>query len=279
MSVCNLQRVFALASQSDIETGLSAFETYNKLVSEIAEKTGYTPETGAAVFSALSPNNDYFGNLRDTHRLLAAAKAGLAVDEFRVSTYGKNKQKAWLIAKGEDPRKLITADKTRNFFLNVSNPVDPAPVTIDGHMFNIWNGTRQKLVGLSVRKGDYKRVADDVRNLAGVAGLRANQMQAILWHTWRRIHGIRTASQMSFWDEAALAAKLGYYPCQPCRLSDQLKRVLNLRSSEFYRSSQPNGIRALSATEATDCASSLLNSRHLQVDAIPLSELKVTVLR
>jgi hypothetical protein len=138
----NLVKVFDAADKIDIKIAEDAWFKMNRLTSRIAEKYEFSSRIGAAVFAALSPNSSYHGNLRDTDRVLAAAAGQVGLDDFKVSTYGNNKRKAWRIAKGEEPLDLIVFDKTRNFFLNVDNPVDPFPVTIDGHMFNAWFGKR-----------------------------------------------------------------------------------------------------------------------------------------
>ncbi len=212
VSVDNLKKTLEQATEHDTQLGLESFFKYNRIVAMIAAKTGFVTRVAAAVFSALSPNNDYWGNLRDAHTLLAAARDGLDIEAFTVSTYGNNKRKAWQIAHGAEPLDLIVAKKTRSFFLNVYDPTDPHPVTVDGHMVNIWKRKRENLVGLRWDdKKNYERIADDVRVLARERGVIPSQMQGILWLTWRRIHGIKTDNQLTFWDEDLLAARLGTF--------------------------------------------------------------------
>lgn len=216
VSVDNLKLTLQQANKHDVAVGHAAYARYNRIITLMATQTGATPRTAAAVFSALSPNNDYFGNLRDAHTLLRAAAQGRTLGDFKVSTYGHNKRKAWAIAHGIEPLEVIVAPKTRSFFLNVADPNDPQPVTIDGHMYNIWSNKRQNLVGLKWRKSQYEEIAEDVRKLAREQGCVPCQMQAILWHTWRRIHRIKTTAQLSLWDEDLMAAQLGAHPYQPC---------------------------------------------------------------
>lgn len=198
------------ASAHEVASGLASYAKYNRIVTAIAAKTGHTPRIGAAVFSALSPNNDYHGNLRDIHTLLSAAKAGLGLNDFSVCTYGPNKRKAWRIAHGEDPMELIVAKKTRSFFLNIDDPTNPEPVTIDGHMYNVWRSKRENLVGLRWRHKAYDEIAEGVRELAAEFKWVPCQMQGVLWQTWRRIHHIKPTTQLTFWDEDLLAARLGF---------------------------------------------------------------------
>lgn len=215
MSVDNLRIVFERATTADVRSAMDSYWKYNQMVTAMATKHGFTTKIGAGVFSALSPNNDYHGNLRDAHSLIAAAGAGKSIDDFKVSTYGPNKRKAWAIVNGTDPLELIVAKKTRNFFLNINDPTDIEPICIDGHMFNMWLAQRVSLVGLSVRSGLYDEVAAGVRQFAAEKGVIPWQMQGILWLTWRRIHGIFKDQQREFWDVDYIAARL---PWQPARI-------------------------------------------------------------
>jgi hypothetical protein len=86
-------------------------------------------------------------------------------------------------------------------------------VTVDGHMVNIWRGKRERLIGLRSNLKLHYEVADGVRALARDYGCIPNQMQGILWITWRRVHGILTTNQHEFWDADYLAARLGFHPC------------------------------------------------------------------
>ena len=210
MSIENLTKTLGQATRAERSEGAASYQKYSLITAEIAEKYGFERQIGAAVFAALSPNNSYHGNLRDVDSLLRAAQNGQEIHEVKVSTYGNNKRKAWRIAHGADPLTELVAPKTRSFYLNVYDPLDPGPVTVDGHMFNCWSGTRINLVGLRTPKSQYEVVAEGVRALALTAGLVPCQLQAVLWLTHRRIHGILTPPQLSLWDADYHAARLGY---------------------------------------------------------------------
>ncbi len=215
--LANLARIWDEADERDIGVAIASYPKYQRITTEIAAKYGFSPTVGAAVFAALSPNNDYWGNLRNTDDLLAAAAAGKSLDDFRVSTYGNNKRKAWAIAHGEDPDKLIVALKTSNFFHNIADPSDPRYVTIDGHMHNIWFNRRvpiqSKNPEVRVVKVDHKLyhvIADGVKAFAKAKDLLPCEMQGVLWQTWRRIHAIRTPAQQELWDRDFIEARLGF---------------------------------------------------------------------
>ena len=211
------QKVYDQASDKDKEVAIESYYKYRRICAAVARKHGFQARVGAAVFAALSPNNDYWGNLRDTHNLLAAAAAGKKLEDFSVSTYGNNKRKAWAIAHGEDPDVLIVALKTKNFFHNIDEPDDPNWVTIDGHMYNIFHGVRRPIQSknnkdrvVKVGVWDYVEIATAVKHFAYDYDLIPCQMQGILWQTWRRIHGIRTPAQQELWDRDYHAAGLGF---------------------------------------------------------------------
>ena len=213
----NLQRVFDRATDHDIEVAKESYPKYQRITAEVARKYGFKARVGAAVFAALSPNNDYWGNLRDLDKLLAAAAAGKDLDDFTVSTYGNNKRKAWDIAQGGDPEELIVALKTRNFFHNIDDPESPDWVCIDGHMFNVYHGVRRPIQSknnanrvVKVTKLDYFAISATVRTFADNHGLIPCQMQGVLWITWRRIHGIHSPKQQELWDRDYREAGLGF---------------------------------------------------------------------
>lgn len=215
MSKENLERVMDLAGELDLKTAEEAWFRYNRIVGAVAANYGFPLVVGAAVFSALSPNNDYLGNLRDVKTLLAAAQAGLALEDFSVSAYGNNKRKAWLIAHGTNPLDVIVFPKTRNFFLNVLDPADPVPVTVDGHIFNAWANTRLSLAS-AAQKGRaklYNIVANDIRQIGAERRMLPNVVQGVIWYVHKRIHRIRWSAQLSFWEEDYYTAGLGLVPC------------------------------------------------------------------
>ena len=210
MSVDNLLIVYEKATPEDTREALDSYFKYNRMVTTMAAKYGYSASVGAALFAALSPNNDYFGNIRDVDKMLRAAAAGNTIDSFNVSTYGHNKHKAWAIVHGAEPLDLIEAKKTRNFYLSILDPTNPQPVCVDGHMYNCWRNERAGLVGLRTHPKLYDEVADGVRQLAREVGIIPSQMQSILWVTHRRRYNILNSAQMCLWDFAYLAAGLGF---------------------------------------------------------------------
>jgi len=213
----NFIKVFNQATERDIAAAKASYPKYQRLCREMARKYGFGLHVGAGVFAALSPNNDYWGNLRDADKLMAAAAAGKSIDDFTVSTYGNNKLKAWRITKGEEPEELIVALKTRNFYENIFDPRNPQYVTIDGHMHNVYYGTRHPLQSRDPNKriakvagALYYEIASQVMAFSFEKDMLPCEMQGVLWITWRRIHGIHSPKQQELWDRDYHAANLGF---------------------------------------------------------------------
>ena len=180
---------------------------------EAPKEVKYTNHA-AAVFAALSPNNGYLGNLRDTDRLLQAVAAGGSWP--KVSTYGTNRSKAARIALGEPPLMVLSGRKVRSFFVNITCPWDEHTVTVDGHMHNAWHGERKPLTARRPRAARvkmtpliYDEIAADVRQLAREAGLPPWAVQATIWLAWRRLNKI-LSEQLWLWDADVEVSGLGF---------------------------------------------------------------------
>jgi hypothetical protein len=135
---------------------------------------------------------DYQGNLRSTATVIKGWKAGVDVERIRVVTYNHCRDRAFEYLNGVSFLETVKGKKIRSFYLNILNPMDPEPVTIDGHAVNIWRGRRMNLKEVAGPKGrfNYNEVARDYRSAAIRVGLLPNQVQAITWFTWKRVHSI-----------------------------------------------------------------------------------------
>jgi len=208
----HLARVLCHADAYDWQLGRASWHRYHYILKHVAKTYGVSLTQAAGTFSALSPNNDYLGNIRDTVTVLRAVRNGHALETVTVSTYHSNKRKAWRLAQGEDPLSLLRGQKTRNFYLNLIDPLDPVPVTIDGHIYNAWTGERRSLVSAATRfkPSLYEAIAQDVRLLAQERQVLPNVIQAVIWFTWKRLHRIKYEEQLALWDRDFFAAGLGF---------------------------------------------------------------------
>lgn len=189
----NIKAILERADNADITEGRVAYFRYREVCLLLADHYGYSLEEAIAVFAALSPNNDYSGNLRSAATVLKGYKEGVDVNLLRVTTYNACRDRAYSYLSGVSFLDTVDGPKIRNFYANILNPLDPYPVTIDGHAVNVWRNKLSTVKGVAERGFNYNRVANDYREVAGRIKLLPHQVQAIVWFAWKRIHNIRFA--------------------------------------------------------------------------------------
>ena len=147
------------------------------------------------VVSALSPNNKWERNIINAKDLCTAFINGNDMDSIKVSTYHKMKQKAWSILEKmpsyEETITILNGKKIVSFFRNING--DEQDITIDGHARNIYYNDRQGLTtpNTNIAKTEYKDIQKAYLRASKKLGIKAYELQAITWVTWRRIHGIK----------------------------------------------------------------------------------------
>lgn len=194
----NLRKMYEQAYKEDFDEGILAYMRYNKVISMFSEEYGVSFERTLSAFVALSPNNDYFGNLRSLASVLSGYRQGRDVSDITISTYNHCRDRAFQYVTGE--RDFLATSKglkIRSFYFNILSPEDPVPVTIDGHMKAAYEGEamtmKQAVVGT---KAEYFRIANATKRIAKREGLLPNQLQAIIWFTRKRVFGIKYAPQL-----------------------------------------------------------------------------------
>lgn len=186
--IANVRDVFNRADSVDLHSGLTSYHRYHILLRRFAEYYGVDFNAMVAVFVATSPNNDYLNNLRSAVGLVHAFANGIPFDSVTVSTYRACARRAWRVLHGEQFLDFTKGEKTRNFYLNIVNPDDPLPVTIDGHMISVWLGRYLTMKQAVASRVKYNEIAEGVRVVAAERNLKANQVQGVCWFTWKRIH-------------------------------------------------------------------------------------------
>lgn len=202
MTTENIRRVWCQVDAIDYREGLVAYRRYRGTLERLAAHYGAPLSGTVAAFCALSPNNDYMGNLRSTVTLLRAYREGVPVNKVHVSTYNACRNRAWRFLNGENFLDITRGPKTRAFFLSILNPDDPHPITIDGHMVNAWRGEVTTMVEVAWSKFKYDVVANDYRAFAAEIGVLPNQLQAMIWFTWKRINNIVYRPQLNLFRRA-----------------------------------------------------------------------------
>lgn len=199
MSEQNLARMFALQDRIDREEGEKAYFRYRQVMAGLGEHYGVSIEKVTAAFCALSPNNDYTGNLRSLVSVLEGFARGWPAEKIVVSTYGHCKFRALSYVNGSASfTDSVKGLKITNFYNNVLYPEDNRWVTIDGHMCAAYRGERLTMKEAIVRGArEYRMIADATKKLAFEAFLLPNQYQAIVWFVRKRVLGIKYDPQMS----------------------------------------------------------------------------------
>lgn len=185
----NLHKYFALADAVDITEGMVAYERYNIVMRRLAAKYhAFSLDQVCAVFCSLSPNSDYWGNLRSTVSVLQGLMEARPDNEIVVSTYGHCKLRALAYARGV---KSFTAEtkgpKILNFYHNILAPHSSQWVTIDGHMVGVLRDDRKGTMrDLLIPPRQYHEYAALVKQFAFNQFMLPCQMQAILWFVRKR---------------------------------------------------------------------------------------------
>lgn len=203
MTQANLYKFYKLADDDDIREGKAAYQRYQQVMKWFAEYYDTPFDLTTACFVALSPNSDYFGNLRSLATLLKGFNEGRPVEDITVSTYKHCRDRAYTYLTREAVfMDKVKGPKIRAFYQNIIDPTDRHPVTIDGHMIAAWRDEVMTMKQANITRTDYNAVANDTRLIAYAEGLVANQVQAIIWFARKRVLNIKYSAQTSLFHSA-----------------------------------------------------------------------------
>lgn len=193
--VRNILKVYRRATLDDTAHGVEWYDRAKRISQSISAATGLNINLVIGVMAALSPNNKWEINVRNTYDMCTAWIDGRDIDDFKVSTYGSNKRKAWSMLEDnlttdEELLTRLNGQKTRSFYSNIRGLDE---VTIDGHALNIARGVRFNLTDdkTNIGKRLYRELQDAYVRAAKRVGVEPHELQAITWTTWRREHGIK----------------------------------------------------------------------------------------
>lgn len=198
MSISNLRKFFGRADPTDLAEGVKVYERYHELMRGFADMYGFSLSGVIAAFVSLSPNSDYYGNLRSLASVLQGLRDGVPHDQITVSTYNhcKHRAIAYLLGHAEFLTNT-TGPKIKSFYHNVLNPWDQRWVTIDGHMVNIWLDTNKPMKESLISKRTYVEIADAVKHLAFQQFMIPCQYQAVCWFARKRLFNVVYSAQLS----------------------------------------------------------------------------------
>ena len=172
--------------------GKGWYKSAHKAAKSLSRKYKIPLYKVSGVISALSPRNKWLTNLKDTETLLEAFNNGLALEDFKVSTFNRNKEKAWKLMSlrsEQEVEALLNGKKTQNFFWNIYQPEDPKYVTLDTHMFGVVQ--KERVVSKSFSNKQYEEVKQQFIEFALARNLTPNVVQAVCWNNYRTLYGIK----------------------------------------------------------------------------------------
>lgn len=127
----------------------------------------------AGIIAALSPRAHWSVNLRWAEAIVVSAGSGWPIAPA-VSTRAV-RAKAWKIAHGADPARVLGGPKVRAFWQAICGDPDAAVV-------DVWAA---RAAGVSAselyRAGAYDAVAEAYRALAAIVGVPTRDLQATIW--------------------------------------------------------------------------------------------------
>lgn len=190
----NIIAIYKLATPNEIAEGIHWYLNATRECQNIADKFKIPLHIVVGEVSALSPNNKWSNNVQNAHDLIEAFMNGNDMDSVKVRTYHKMKQKAWSILQQmpsyEETVTILNGKKIVSFFKNIMG--DETEITIDGHARNIYYNDKQGLTtpNTNIKKSEYADIQKAYQRASKKLGIKAYELQAITWVTWRRIHGI-----------------------------------------------------------------------------------------
>ena len=196
----HVENIISKYKEASPEMVKGGHEWYSRAHDEAARVGGGNPQKGAGIIAALSPLSGWERNVAEAHELVKTGNVASAL-------LPANVEKARRIHSGEDPEKVLGGNKVKSFYQNISDPSNPAPVTIDRHAYDIAVGnpfvgvggkpSLPKIANSSGNKpmsedlglsaiGRYKHFVDSYHRASGELGIDLpHQVQATSWVTHR----------------------------------------------------------------------------------------------
>ena len=199
MSVENILAIYKMATPEEKRDGIVWYADALRDCTRIASDLDLPVHIVTGVCAALSPNNKWDRNIINARDLCAAFVNGDGMDSVKGFTYHKMKQKAWSILEARPDQDgvidILNGQKIVSFYRNI---MGDDTCTIDGHARNIAYAERVGLTDDKTNIGvkEYRTLQADYvsaakRTRVNGRALKAFELQAITWVTWRRIHNIK----------------------------------------------------------------------------------------
>ena len=176
-SKAKLERALDDAPPEAWAAGMEWYGEANRWCRRVAREKSLTPHRVAGIVAALSPNQGWEPNKRETLRL---------IDTRRCAQFPRNVERALEILDGARPLDVLGGNKVRSFYRNIAY-LCPESVTIDRHAASVLTGVpspewaNPPYKHLLEAKFRYEQASDIYRNVAESLGILPHQAQAIAW--------------------------------------------------------------------------------------------------
>jgi hypothetical protein len=188
----NIRRVYRLAHELERKHGIGWYREASQIAGEISRAYNVNRTLVAHVIAALSPNNDWRRNVLDARAIFAEVFDYIP---SRYSTYGANvaKARAMIVAyrNREDWHHILRGNKVTSFASNIDKPSVPARVTVDFHALSVAHAYRYTTKTCpTISDKLYEQVSAAYIAVAQEYNLLPQQLQAVVWLTWKRIYRV-----------------------------------------------------------------------------------------
>jgi hypothetical protein len=185
MSVNRLLGLFRYARSDELEVGFFWYDVAALDIVALAASYDYPYGVAAGVVSALSPACRWDINLYDADNVLATVAWGGVLEDIKVSTYNRNRDKAINIALTREVFPSLRGPKVVAFYQCLCG--DYSEPAVDSHAINAWAGRRIAGSNLgSTSRPLVRRVRADYVRAAELVKVEPARFQAVIWCVHKR---------------------------------------------------------------------------------------------
>ncbi len=187
----SIMRFYNEATVEELSAGIYWYSQAYNLAKELSIKFGLSIIQSAGVISALSPQTSWELNKVFALRFLRdgmSAKTSTEANKLKAL-------KCMTATSFNEVKAILNGNKTVSFFINIADPTADGIATIDRHAFAVCTQHPKKVkpikkpVKLTSRQ--YQALEMAYSKSAQKLGIRACELQAITWVTYRRIRGLK----------------------------------------------------------------------------------------